>query len=1317
MASKFFSWSKGDRRQRTGLFPVDGLHPLDNGIGDTYKECYVIGDSTPRPQRRPRPPNITIPDYNNHSYLFTPGSALHHAALHSVSSASHLLAVVNDMLRSPALAAGACPRSGVHKPLPGRPRSISLPATPDLPELPGSLLLDNQGLPSPRVAGPFATPITMRSVRNGNALNLSVAAPGPSVAKTHIGVPQHKKSFSGSDVQRRSKSKPNLLASPSFSTESKLTACSISTNGGHLSNTESISVGLGEPNVSLQPSPLILVTSTNSPSERVEELKATITAQDNTISTLQSQFGSLRASHEAHITSLLEAHAKEIATLRTYSKVLEEQQSQKTLHHGTGPNTQTMSHISPSAPTSSNHLLLFLDPNEPQSPIREQPLQHTLSASGSTIRSFQTAFEQTTGSPNQTQNSEEMEGLKRRLSAVRKPDTAAREHIRELNQLRENNAALERQIGSLMNKLNQSKKNERELQQRLEEAVQERAESHEKVERLEKAEKALQNTIDHLEGRLQIANIDKVDAQEHLHNLQAHRSPYDPLPAKLQLQTGPGAHASISTVFSSGATSSPLSAKDSQSPTTIGAFVARIGQLEQQIEQKDDRINTLDKQVCQKDDQIKTLEKQNKRLRDNFDQLANEREILNQVHRKLEYNADLQNELLGKTRECNAHVEHIEQLRAAILQREHVIAEKEKAIRMTERQLEHHKLLLQADIRRYAKSAVHSHVQEEPLPELGTLASKDDVDRWIERLQRRLKKEESDSPNELPAPAKDLESQIVDLKKEIDFYVREIIYFKLDIKGYKSDIRKLQRVAATIGNRGDLDSPAPSQAETLSLGFSATSSPMSMGPFPGARPLARPSTPPTSRTTPDFNPSPAGKVTSISHKRFGQQPSPCTPPRKRGVNVTENMDNTDAGISPRSVARLSPERRKPTAPSPGQEQQGDMATNVPLGTPASPKRSNTQRSLSESIIQMYSSSPQTPEWGQIPNDKRTPGSGPSIFGSTRGRSLSLPEPGKGQSTPDRPPRPQYGLFESPGAGQQAQGNIIIPPQKDVMAEAERHSHRCTEALQVQAPQPRKFSFESAIPISLSVPSPQAQRSSASTSKTNSTIDPIVRPTSPKRKDSTASTSSSIPFVIAMGSPHNPALITPTTAIPLTTCSITAKCSLSSVKPGLKLQPGMRAGVGGTMASSPISPTGGASYFSMKRGPLGSASGNSKPQTLGHTKSASTSTPSSIPSPKNNTISTPSSSQLGSGTASGPSGSMSPYPSGHGHSRSVSERSSSIRNAINMNMPSALMKGKGKMRNINKEDMKISNPTPLANSFDFIVNGEKSGAGYGIGEAL
>lgn len=65
------------------------------------------------------------------------------------NAASNLQSAFNDMLRSPAPGLTACTRPGsIHKPLPGRPRSFSLPSSPGLPaELPGSILQENQGFP------------------------------------------------------------------------------------------------------------------------------------------------------------------------------------------------------------------------------------------------------------------------------------------------------------------------------------------------------------------------------------------------------------------------------------------------------------------------------------------------------------------------------------------------------------------------------------------------------------------------------------------------------------------------------------------------------------------------------------------------------------------------------------------------------------------------------------------------------------------------------------------------------------------------------------------------------------------------------------------------------------------------------------------------------------------------------------------------------------------------------------------------------------------------------------------------------------------
>ncbi|KAF2470306.1 uncharacterized protein BDR25DRAFT_343082 [Lindgomyces ingoldianus] len=1305
--TKFFSWSKGRQSASEPYHRTGGLLAIDTGVGDTGKEAYLAVDAknTPRPGRH-RPPNLTIiPDYGNHHTCLSPSSALQNAAL--FNSASNLLAVVNDMLRSPALSATACPRSAeIHKPLPSRPRSISLPSTPELPvELPGSILLENQGFPSPPVAG-AATRSTMRSVRSGNSLSSSAAGP-KTPSKAHAGVPRHKKSLSETNIQRRSKSKPNLLTSPS-STDSKLTTCSVSSNGGQTSSNDSTRARVGE-DVQLQPAPLIIEgkpwtktrgeasnhrdeLSTPTPmsthSKQVEELKATITAQDQTISTLQAQFTRLRTSQEAHIKTLVDSHRAEVAYLEQGNR----------LHHA-----------------SSNHLLLLLDTAEPQSPNREQSPQTATGSSSATstrsFQSFQSALE-LQGRPHNPKDNPEMENLKRKLSSARRPETGNRDTIRELNQYKQNNAALQKQIESLMTKLNQSKKSERNLTQTLEEIEKQCSEWQEKarkVEQLEKNSLALQNTIDHLENRLEMANCDKLDLQEQLFNVQSKRDPFDPTPAKLQVQTTQSnsrqsAH-SMSTVFSSGAAGSPTSHNESQDPTTLSAFISHIERLQEQIKQKDSRITQL--------------EQENERARREHKQLEHD-------HHELNLQSDIQSQLLKKTRDNDAH---IEQLRTAIIDREALIGEREKSLRMAERQLEHHKLLLHAEIRKHATMTLLAGVHDGSLPDLTSLASKEDIDRWIERLQHRLKKGKCDGTSGNQSSS--LEEQLVDLKKENDFFVREIIYYKLDIKGYKSDIKKLKHYAARIGNHGsragDLDSPSPSlchssdtpirarfAARTPGLGISASPSPISTGPVSATYSIGRPSTPPSTLMTPDPSPANLPKPMLGPHKRLPREleltnpVTPHTPPRKAGVNPANEADNIDPGISPRSVTRLSPERRKPTPPSPEQEKFGELATSFPLSTPAAPKRHDTQRSMSDSIIQLYAG-PRTPDWSPASNQDRASGADSKQGAETRGRSASVPKANKKKSipTPDRPPRPRYGLYESPKGRERSAERLPTPPRMDVMAEAMRNSpDRVQSQAQPSLKRVPSNRSRSGIPgpgssklprmgssgSTSAIPPPLSLRPRGCSSGSSTT----VQPPSPQRKGSNAS-ASSIPFVIAMGSPHNPALITPATTLPPTTCSITGKSTPPTV-PQVQ-SPTSRTGVGGTMASStpltsPVSPT-----DKSRTGFFGSAlpvakGSSSKPSSTTHSKNPSVN---DLKVGKN---------QHNSGSRIG------------GHSRNTS--GSSLMSAIQL--PSSLMKGKGKAR---KDS--ISYPTPLASPFDIDgtneggggggSGGSGSGYGFGIGEAI
>jgi predicted nucleic acid-binding Zn-ribbon protein len=169
-------------------------------------------------------------------------------------------------------------------------------------------------------------------------------------------------------------------------------------------------------------------------------------------------------------------------------------------------------------------VLFLLDTTEPQTPTREvtQQVEETISS--------KSALDTQDSSPQRARDSPDMENLKRKLSSTRRPETASRNLLPELNQYKQNNVALQKQIESLMAKLNESKQSERALRTSLDDLERQCNEWQARAEEAAKAVKsaqALQNTIDHLESRLEIANIERLDAEEQLFNVQTQKSPFD----------------------------------------------------------------------------------------------------------------------------------------------------------------------------------------------------------------------------------------------------------------------------------------------------------------------------------------------------------------------------------------------------------------------------------------------------------------------------------------------------------------------------------------------------------------------------------------------------------------------------------------------------------------------------------------------------------------------------------------------------------------------------------------------------------------------
>ncbi|KAF1920513.1 hypothetical protein BDU57DRAFT_508874 [Ampelomyces quisqualis] len=1087
------------------------------------------------------------------------------------------------LLWSPAVCLSACPKPlAIHKPLPNQPRYSCPPSTPELPvELPGSILLDNEGLPHSLIKEPIVTrpasqniqrrtlfldrevedeeefcvllslfpePLPqsnsvpglglhygeMRPLRSGNALNPNT---GSKPIPPRL---QHKKSLSDTSFRRRPTSR-SASSSELHSRDSPRifipVAHDVDSAGGIQESVNE--AALESPILKLECfswhsnarcrcrselGPATSPAQTTTRRKQIEEFKDTAATQDQTISILQTPIASLSESHDSHIESLTSTHLAEVASLKNHSRVPEEQLAQR-----------------PSLDQAlSNDVSFFLEATEPETPTREFTQQ------AEEIDSSNPALDKQDWSPQRTRNSPDMENIKRRLSSTRGLDTASRNLLPELNQYKQNNVALQKQIVSLMAKLNESKQNERALRTSLDDLTQKCNEWQTKAEEASKSVKsaqALQNTIDHLESRLEIANIERLDAEEQLFNVHTQKSPFNSNAPKFQALLPGGqdhvknAHLSTSTVFSS----SISPGTESLEFATRAAFVAHIERLQNLVREKDSQMLEVESALTS--------------LRQKHDQLEAE-------HNATLIQAKVQTELLKKAQRNDAHVE---QLRAAVFNRDAVISEKVKSIRAIERELKHHKLLLQAQIRRYATMMLHAPVHDDPLPELSTLTTRSDVNKWIQKLQERLKKEKPMIHGKTTVDPKD--ALIVDLREEIDFYVREIIYYKLDIRGYKSDIKKLNMITAQLsrhGSRGtdgsDTSSVRPaatpsqacSGATTPELSLSENTSPAMTSPSPRSISATHPFPPPPSGSAFAPKPSQATIETVCNDEQSGACttllfPMMTQPPKdENSVDMATKTGHIVDQIASHKLVGYPTDQKKPTLRSGNRPRFGKLLTNLPLVTPAASQRH--VRSISESVV---TSSTKT--------EVIVPHSVLGFEGQTRSqfRGRSASESGRGKTTPDRRPQPRHGLFEFPKVKRpKVSGTSNLLHNNDstkalmVSQPIERATRTSTRLLETGAP---------SVPVSAScivndakdetmTPScllPTARRSRAGSAELTSTTTPLQPLSPPERKMGAASTSR-IASVTTMGSPHNPTLMAPSTSMPPTSCSITRNASLQIV---------------------------------------------------------------------------------------------------------------------------------------------------------------------------
>jgi chromosome segregation ATPase len=346
-----------------------------------------------------------------------------------------------------------------------------------------------------------------------------------------------------------------------------------------------------------------------------------------------------------------------------------------------------------------------------------------------------------------------MDQLKRMMVNVRRPEVDTNNLVRERNLYREKCKEYADQIGNLMATLNQYQEEgnkSKKIAANLQIVRKELEKKASKIAQLEKSTLALQNTINHLEYRLEIANADKLDAQEQLYNMKMKKSAFDvdsnspPLAQKYQTTD-----ISLNTVFTE---ESEVYASPEIVPKDLAPFIARIERLEKDLQQK----------------KVRSAAREN---------------LIIFLHTRQSELEDLVQQKNRLATRLEARVENMNLL----------LDEKDRARRQAEHKVDHYKIMIEAAIRRNGViAAVLDDVAKEGyLPDLATLVSKKDIDCWMEQLYTQLKKYKAAQKGVTHVNSP--EAIIKDQRNEIDFYVREIIYYKLDIRGYKSDIKQLKQ--------------------------------------------------------------------------------------------------------------------------------------------------------------------------------------------------------------------------------------------------------------------------------------------------------------------------------------------------------------------------------------------------------------------------------------------------------------------------------------------------------------------------------------------
>ena len=414
------------------------------------------------------------------------------------------MAVMNDMLRSPPLSAHIFAQNHADaalKPMHGRPRSRTAPSTPlvEAPaapfvapiELPGSFPLEklekkpllslHHHSVDGKVRGnvftqyPVDSPLGASIIRpHSSPQEATHRIPDGSNASTPMFSPRSNLQTPAQPSPRRKSAGPHGDVGTSLSNNSREdTLVSKGNDSFNLIKRPTFPALPDEPLTSSS-LPSSVMTSRVGSSNAVPQLNSwqhhnttwEQLQQVDSEAILIEQISDLRASHEAHVNSLKEAHEKEVASQRSYISFLERRRAR------------------PLLPTTESKQSLTIDTSH--SSVQSGELLNS-DASATTLHSFESSL------GNQKRASQDaasgVEALKRKLSLCRKAQVDAVEVRRERDQLRDAAERSERRILQLKDIIRKAKDNE----------------------------KALRNAAGDLEARLVAANNERTDVLEGYH--------------------------------------------------------------------------------------------------------------------------------------------------------------------------------------------------------------------------------------------------------------------------------------------------------------------------------------------------------------------------------------------------------------------------------------------------------------------------------------------------------------------------------------------------------------------------------------------------------------------------------------------------------------------------------------------------------------------------------------------------------------------------------------------------------------------------------